>query len=311
MTFPIYFDTKKTLNLFGLFENFNFIKKLYLENKLPKVLMLSGKKGSGKSTIINHLMYYIFDKSNYDEKNNVINNNSIFYKQFINNIFLNIIYLPGCDYKNIKVDDIRDLKKNIYQTSISEKPRFIILDDIELFNTNSLNGLLKIIEEPTNNNYFLLINNKSKTLIETIKSRCLDFKVILSEHKRLGIINSLIKKFNINSIIDPITSQLTPGNFIKFNHICEANKIMPNANYLMNLTLLLNFYKKKRDPMYVDMILFLTDYYFNDLKNKSSFNNEKIIEYKTFIFENINKFFLYNLNQNALLNAITNKINDE
>ena len=30
--------------------------------------MLSGKKGSGKSTLINHLMYYIFDKENYNEK---------------------------------------------------------------------------------------------------------------------------------------------------------------------------------------------------------------------------------------------------
>jgi len=310
MTFPIYFNTKKTVNLFGVAENFNFIKNLYLENKLPKVLMLTGKKGSGKSTIINHLMYYIFDKDNYDEKNNIINNNSIFYKQFIDNIYSNIIYLSGNDFKNIKVDDIRDLKKNIHQTSISDKPRFIILDDIELFNTNSLNGLLKIIEEPTNNNHFLLINNKSKTLIETIKSRCLDFKVILSEHKRLDIINSLISKFNVNPIIDPETSQLTPGNFIKFNYICESNKIIPNANYLKNLTLLLNFYKKKRELLYVDMVLFLTDYYFSDLKNKSSLNNEKMIEYKTFIFENINKFFLYNLNQNALLNAITNKIND-
>ena len=310
MTFPIYFNTKKTVNLFGVAENFNFIKNLYLENKLPKVLMLTGKKGSGKSTIINHLMYYIFDKDNYDEKNNIINNNSIFYKQFIDNIYSNIIYLSGNDFKNIKVDDIRDLKKNIYQTSISDKPRFIILDDIELFNTNSLNGLLKIIEEPTNNNHFLLINNKSKTLIETIKSRCLDFKVILSEHKRLDIINSLKSKFNVNPIIDPETSQLTPGNFIKFNYICESNKIIPNANYLKNLTLLLNFYKKKRELLYVDMVLFLTDYYFSDLKNKSSLNNEKMIEYKTFIFENINKFFLYNLNQNALLNAITNKIND-
>ena len=43
MTFPIYFNTKKTVNLFGVAENFNFIKNLYLENKLPKVLMLTGK----------------------------------------------------------------------------------------------------------------------------------------------------------------------------------------------------------------------------------------------------------------------------
>ena len=30
--------------------------------------MLSGQKGSGKSTLINHLLFYIFDKNNYDEK---------------------------------------------------------------------------------------------------------------------------------------------------------------------------------------------------------------------------------------------------
>ena len=31
-----------------------------------------------------------------------------------------------------------------------------------------LNALLKIIEEPSKNNYFILINNKSKPLIETL-----------------------------------------------------------------------------------------------------------------------------------------------
>ena len=40
--------------------------------------------------------------------------------------------------------------------------RFIIFDDVELFNHNSLNALLKLIEEPTKKNYFLLINNKSR-----------------------------------------------------------------------------------------------------------------------------------------------------
>ena len=59
------------------------------------------------------------------------------------------------------------------------------------------------------------------------------------------------------------------------------------------------------------MILFLTDSYFNKLKNENLFKNDKIIEYKSFVFENINKFFQYNLNQNALLNTISNKISDE
>jgi hypothetical protein len=59
------------------------------------------------------------------------------------------------------------------------------------------------------------------------------------------------------------------------------------------------------------MIFFLTNSYLNKLKNENLFKNDKIIEYKSFIFENINKFFRYNLNQNALLNTINNKISDE
>ena len=63
--------------------------------------------------------------------------------------------------------------------------------------------------------------------------------------------------------------------------------------------------------MFIDMISFLTDTYFNKLKNKNVITNDKIVEYKRFVFDNINKFFLYNLNQNALLNNINSRINGE
>ena len=155
MTFPTYFNSKNSSKLFGLHENFKFLKNLYFNKSLPKVLMLSGKKGSGKSTLINHLMFYIFDKDNYNEKDNEFNLDSIFYNQFSNNIYANIIYLSGSDFKKVVVDDIRNLKTKIYHSSISNLPRFIILDDVELFNRNSLNALLKILEEPAKNNFFI------------------------------------------------------------------------------------------------------------------------------------------------------------
>ena len=63
--------------------------------------------------------------------------------------------------------------------------------------------------------------------------------------------------------------------------------------------------------MFIDMILFLTDCYFNKLKIKRNISNIKIVENKRFVFESINKFFLYNLNQNTLLNAINNRIINE
>jgi DNA polymerase-3 subunit delta' len=311
MTLPIYFDSKKSLNLFGLIEDFLFLKRLYTNNKLPKVLMLSGKKGSGKSTLINHLIFYIHDKENYDEKNYEYSSESKFYNQFINNIYSNLIYLSGSNFKNSQIEDVRLLKEKIFQSSIDSNPRFIILDEVELFNNKSLNALLKTIEEPTKNNYFLLINNKTKPLIETVKSRCLEFKIILDEEKRSGIIDSLIKKYKINLVIDPKSSQLTPGNYIKFNYIFEENNIFIEKNFIDNLTILLGLYKKNKDTIFIDMTLFLADSYLNVLKNKNLLSHEKIIELKRFIFDSIHKYFLYNLNQKALLNNINNRIIDE
>ena len=53
------------------------------------------------------------------------------------------------DFSNAKVDEIRNLKANLLKTPINNLERFIILDDVENFNINSLNALLKIIEEPS------------------------------------------------------------------------------------------------------------------------------------------------------------------
>ena len=64
MDYPKYFNPKNSLQLFGLKKNFIFLSSLYLKDKLPKVLMLSGLKGIGKSTFDNlksdPLRYKIF-----------------------------------------------------------------------------------------------------------------------------------------------------------------------------------------------------------------------------------------------------------
>ena len=59
MEFPNYFDPKNSLNLFGLEKDFQFLSSLYSIQKLPKVLMLSGPRGVGKSTLINHFIFSI------------------------------------------------------------------------------------------------------------------------------------------------------------------------------------------------------------------------------------------------------------
>ena len=113
----MYFNSKKSPNLFGLRDNFDFLRNLYIKNRLPKVLMLSGKKGSGKSTLINHLMYSIFDKENYKEDNNDYNFNSIFYNQLLDN---NFILIPT--FKNsFQEESLRMISKKILKLDKNEK----------------------------------------------------------------------------------------------------------------------------------------------------------------------------------------------
>lgn len=311
MSYPVFFEPKNSFNLFGLKEHFAFLYNLYEKQVIPKVLMFTGNKGTGKSTLINHFLYSIFDKENYDCKKNILDKNSKFFVHFVKNSFPNIIYIKGSDFKSVRVDDIRNLKTKIYKSTILNKERFIVFDDIELFNHNSLNALLKIIEEPNKRNHFFLINNKAKPLLETIKSRSLEIKINLNENLRLKIINKLKDTFKLDFILDPSTSRLSPGNFIKFNYICKEHDISLSNDLFENISFLLSIYQKNKDILLINLIFFIVEYHFTNLSKKNILKSVKIYEIKNYILDNLNKYILYNTNQNTLLNAINTKLNYE
>ena len=308
MIYPIFFESKSSQSLFGLENYFNFISKLYLKKNLPKVIMLTGNKGTGKATFVNHFLHSIFDIKNYNLEKFSKTRNSTFSNQFQNNIFSNIIYISGANFKSVKVEDIRNLKTKILKSAISNQDRFIVFDDIELFNHNSLNALLKIIEEPSEKNYFFLINNKSKPLLETIKSRSIEIKIILNENQRLEIIKKLVTFLELELILNPKTSKLSPGNFVKFNYICKEYNISPSNDLIDNLSKLLDLYKKNKNILFINLALFIVDHYFIFLKDKNLLNKDKIFEIKNYISENLNSLIMYNINQNSFINAVTEKL---
>ena len=306
-----YNNPKNSLILFEIGNHLDFLFKLYNSNKFPKALMLTGSKGVGKSTLVNHFLNFVYNNKKYDSINKIIDANSSFHINYVQNTFPNIIYLSGDNYKNIKVEDIRKLKTNLLKTTILNKERFIILDDVELFNINSLNALLKIIEEPTDKNFFILINNKTRPLIETIYSRCIELKINLNNQMRIKSIETLINHNNLDVKIDYKNLHLSPGNFISFNEIINKHDINIEDNFIYNLEKILVLFKKNKNINLINLSLNLTELYFYNIKKKNLENIEKIIEKKSFVIENINKFFFYNLNLKSLINALSEKLSNE
>lgn len=293
--------TSPSIRLIGHDRYFDNLVKLYNANNFPRALLISGKKGIGKYTLVNHLLTYIYDKSSYNLLTKEINKDSIFFKQLKADTFPNTIIL---NKKKNKVDNIRELKSSLLKTNLNSQPRFIILDDVETFNNSSLNALLKVIEEPNASNYFILINNNKKKLLETIKSRCITNKLFLTNTQRTNIIEELIKIKDVVPIIDFTKNNVSPGNYIVFNELLDVNKINPDEHLVFNIDKILKLYKKNKDSKYIDLSTFLIDQFYSELLQNNVENFEILNNIKIKILKNIQNFVQYNLNLNLTINSI-------
>ena len=281
--------------LYEMSNYFECLKHLIDKKIFPKVLMLNGKKGQGKFTMVHHLLSYYFDCKNYDTKSLTINNNNFLFKNIKTNINNDILYF-NCSEQSIKIDNIRELKNTLQKTSINKFNRFILFDDVEYLSNNCVNALLKSIEEPNKINHFILINNKSRPIIETLKSRSLELNIYLNKSKKLKIIENLLKDQKINNIDENLkNTALTPGEFLIFNDILNAEDISLEDNIISNVNKLFVLSKKKKNMIYINFAIHLINIHFMT-KAKNNFNIDECINRKSYIIKKLIDADKLNLN---------------
>jgi len=76
------------------------------------------------------------------------------------------------DASEIKIAQIREAMRMLDFRPLEGKNKIFIVDPANLMNPSSSNALLKGLEEPPDNSYFILITNSLHSLIPTIRSRC-------------------------------------------------------------------------------------------------------------------------------------------
>jgi DNA polymerase-3 subunit delta' len=296
--------------LLGHKKEFMSLVNLYSNNNFPNKILFSGEKGIGKSTLAYHLVNYILSL-NEDNPYNLekleinIDNKSFKLTQNKSNPNFTLIDVTE-DKKYINIEQIRNLILSLNKSSFNTKPRFILIDNIELLNTNSVNALLKIVEEPNDNIFFILINNNKKVL-STLKSRCLNFKFFLPHHQSIEIINTIIND-DLNNFINKefITNYSTPGNLLDIINYANQNDIdLKKIGLKEFITHSINDKKYKKDKSIKELIYSLIEVYF---RNNTSINNMKFMYLHNYFLNKINNTKIFNLDDEILFMEFEDKV---
>jgi DNA polymerase III subunit delta' len=258
------------IKLFGLNNFMSELTQLYQQNKFPNKLLLSGQKGLGKSTLAYHFINYVLSCDQdfkYDLNNFSINPNNNSYKTVLNKSNPNLIKIDvNQEKKSIDISQIRQLISNLNKSSFNNKPRFVLIDNIEYLNINSINALLKVLEEPNFNVHFILINNNRK-ILPTLLSRCINYKIFLTHEKSLEVSSELLNN-KLNEVVnkDLINYYITPGNFFKLVKFAETNKfnlVDFDLKKFLQTIIKENYHKKDSTMKY--MIFDFIEFYFRKL----------------------------------------------
>ena len=298
------------INLFEHKEIFNQLYKLSKNDTLPNKILLSGEKGIGKSTLAYHLINFVLSENEehpYDYENNKINPDNKSYKLILNKSNPNFYLIDVLEEKkNIDINQIRQLIINLNKSSFNNKKRFVLIDNIELLNLNSINALLKVLEEPNEKINFILINN-NKRVPPTLKSRCLNFKVFLTNDQSIKIVNQLLNE-DINTIINNrlFDYYVTPGKLFKLIKLSEEYDL-DLVNFDLNTTLNTIIKDKiyKKDKSIIEIIYSFIELYF---RNNISIKNISLLKSYHYFLKKINNTRTYNLDEETLFMEFEDKI---
>ena len=298
------------LSLFGHHDIFlNFIN-LYKNNKLPNKILLSGEKGIGKSTLAYHIINQILSSDedlSYDSENFKINSENRSFKLVTNKSNPNFISIDvDEDKKSIDINQIRNLILTLNKSSFNLKPRFVLIDNIELLNINSVNALLKILEEPNDNIYFVLINNNKK-ILPTLKSRCLNYKIHLTSSQSFDITNKILGENFMDLINDQfINNYSTPGLILNLLNFANDNNMdLKDTNLRDFIKKILIEKKYKKDQFIKHLLYSLIEIYF---RINVSVKDIRLLTIQNYFLKKINNTKIFNLDDETLFMEFEDRV---
>ncbi|MEA3507045.1 MAG: hypothetical protein U9R36_06125 [Elusimicrobiota bacterium] len=122
----------------------------------------------------------------------------------------------------ISIEQIRQIKREVFLKPYKDSKKVFIVDDAANASPGALNCLLKILEEPPENTYFILVTSSGDSLPATIISRCSRYRFRPLTEKEMKYFLGL--RPDAAKGVKDLSHQIkisggSPGKFIEYSHI--------------------------------------------------------------------------------------------
>ena len=189
-----------------IIKNQNFFKKLEEKTLSNSLLFYCEDDKTSEVTLI--LTALMLNYKTYA----LMNENSAEYKRVLNGADLDIKIYPK-NKEKLLVSDSNEIVDEVFIKPTNKENKVFIIENIDLSTTEAQNKLLKVLEEPPKNVYFLISAKQADRVLPTIKSRC---DKITIEKLPLGEIEKVCK--------NPLACMLCEG------YVGRAEELSKNSN---------------------------------------------------------------------------------
>jgi len=171
------------------------ILSLLSKNKkdLPHAYLLSGPKGSGKTTAA-RIIAKLFNCEKPGSKGPCGKCSQC--TSIANGTNIDILEIDAASNRGI--DDVRALRDGIKLTPASSPFKIYIIDEVHMMTTEAFNALLKTLEEPPGHAVFVLATTDPQKVPATVRSRCMEITFAkASKEELMHALSRIVKKEKI------------------------------------------------------------------------------------------------------------------
>ena len=210
----------------------------YLEglnkDSLQHAFIIGGKEGVGKNNFSRTLSNFILCEQTLNKKAcEKCQSCKLFLS--LNHPDFHLVSLED-GKKKISINQIKELQSKFYESAFLGGNKVFLIESAEHMSNDAIDSVLKILEEPPNNTFFLITSHRLKQLPLTLQSRCSEI-YIKSPTKKIIQEWLIDEGLNIDNVA--LALDLALGQPLKVKELLEANLEASRNQFIKDISILI------------------------------------------------------------------------